>query len=317
MLETICAVIVTYNRKQLLKECITAILNQSVKPTKILIIDNASTDGTIEMISQCFGDIPDILVMKMKENLGGAGGFYEGIKYVKEYDFDWAWIMDDDSIPKEDCLEKLITANASFVNSHNSFYASLVYGKCGEPMNVPEVDIRCATNGYRDWQYYLNKGLVKISTATFVSLFISTKAIKKVGLPCKGFFIWGDDSEYTRRLTTFYGPAYLVGASIVVHKRANANAIDLNRETNKNRIRLYHYQYRNDYIYKKYYKLKSLMTLRAICKILIGIKLLGKENGVLKFRSYEKGLIEGLIQYKHFSNYIDEQISTGNKEFQE
>ena len=110
-MENVIAIIVTYNRKQLLEECLEAVLKQTVPVYKIILIDNASTDGT-EMLFKNGEryDLPQIEYHKMSENLGGSGGFYEGIKLCREDTYSWAWIMDDDTIPNADCLEKLLKA---------------------------------------------------------------------------------------------------------------------------------------------------------------------------------------------------------------
>ena len=88
-----------------------------------------------------------------------------------------------------------------------------------ESMNVPDIDMSSTENGYADWYRKLSNGLIKIEAATFVSLLINGEAIKKCGLPCKDFFIWGDDTEYTTRITRNFGPAYMVGKSVAIHKR--------------------------------------------------------------------------------------------------
>ena len=110
----IAAVVVTYNRKEQLLDCLNAIANQTFKPAKVFIIDNASSDGTEEMIAehgynnQLVRDILFVYV-RLKENVGGAGGFYTGIKmaYEDETNFDAVWVMDDDGIPDSEQLNYL------------------------------------------------------------------------------------------------------------------------------------------------------------------------------------------------------------------
>lgn len=110
-------------------------------------------------------------------------------------------------------------------------------------MNVPTINTHPSANGYQYWYQHLSEGMVHVSTATFVSILISGKAIHKCGLPCKDFFIWGDDTEYTTRLTTFYGEAYLVGKSVATHKRVNAKAISLVQYCVNNQVKLYRQWY--------------------------------------------------------------------------
>ena len=103
--ERVCAVIVTYNRKALLKECLEAVLAQTRPPDHVLVVDNASTDGTAEMLREEF---PQVEVLRLPENQGGAGGFHEGMKRAYEEGFDWLWLMDDDTIPRPEALEALL-----------------------------------------------------------------------------------------------------------------------------------------------------------------------------------------------------------------
>ncbi|OQY10720.1 MAG: hypothetical protein B6I29_00735 [Marinitoga sp. 4572_148] len=110
-MHNIAALIVTYNRKDLLKETIEAILNQTLKPNRLFVVNNASTDGTDDVLNKYkekYGD--DIEIINLKENLGGAGGFNYGIHYIYDtFEYDWIWLMDDDAVPAKNALETLFT----------------------------------------------------------------------------------------------------------------------------------------------------------------------------------------------------------------
>ena len=154
--------------------------------------------------------------------------------------------MDDDAIPETHCLEELLSAG-NVIEGNISFLASQVRGENGEAMNVPKIN-RKQFFHYVDWYKYLQYGIVSIEKATFVSLLINIEAVKKCGLPWKNFFIWGDDSEYTQRIIRDYGPAYMVGKSKIIHKRATASELSLLKEENYDRIEMYFYYYRNNLI---------------------------------------------------------------------
>ncbi len=257
----VAALVVTYSRKELLRECLSAILSQKFQPSKVVVVDNASTDGTSKLFEENaeFSGNSLIEYHQMVENLGGAGGFKEGLRICSETDCDWVWLMDDDCIAKPETLFELVNA-AKFVMETQvepSFFASCVYGINNEPMNVPTVDTRSTKNGYADWYFALNKGLVEIESATFVSLLINAKAIRRLGLPIASFFIWGDDTEYTTRLTHHFGPAFLVGSSEVVHKRANAKSLNIKHETDLNRISNFHRLYKNNLVVRRFHHGKS------------------------------------------------------------
>ena len=74
----IASIIVTYNRKNMLKDCLDSILEQNAPLNMIFIIDNNSNDGTQELLKkEGYIDNPKINYRKLNENKGSAGGFYE------------------------------------------------------------------------------------------------------------------------------------------------------------------------------------------------------------------------------------------------
>ena len=250
----VTVVVVTYNRIALLKECIEALLGQDYNECDILLVDNNSEDGTRDYIQQLLKQYPNkIHALLLKQNLGGAGGFFEGMKWAAERNTDWVWIMDDDTIPEKSACSELCRATR-IVEGKIGFLSSNVYGIQNECMNTPRMKFtQRGSNGYADWNIYLSDGIVKVNSATFCSCFISTEAIKAVGLPLSDYFIWGDDTEYTLRLSRYYGQGWLVGKSRVLHKRKNGQSLSIKKEDNPNRISTYYYYTRNYLINVKLY----------------------------------------------------------------
>lgn len=231
----VAIVVVTYNRLNLLKECISSLRCQSFKDRDIIVVNNGSTDGSEEWLKSQ----SDIILIS-QSNQGGAGGFYTGLKYSCENHYCYSWIMDDDTIPSEDSLlELMLKANSSI-----GFLCSKVIDINNEVCNVPSIDYQKLDNGEVCWPERLNEALVRVRTATFVSVLFHNKIIHEVGLPIKEYFIWGDDLEYTRRISKKY-PCYICGKSIVLHKRALNGILSISNETNPNRIRNFYYAYRN------------------------------------------------------------------------
>ena len=189
----IMAIVVTYNRKELLKECINALLNQSYKNCDILIVDNASTDGTKEYIENEMKN-KRVHYVNTGANIGGAGGFNYGMKEAYKLGCAYMWLMDDDCIVHEDSLEQLLKADSE-LNGEYGFLASKVLWKDNQvcKMNIPRITLSKKVQDF-------NSDMVNICMATFVSLFVKSEVVKLVGLPIKEFFIWSDDLEYTRRI---------------------------------------------------------------------------------------------------------------------
>ena len=222
--DQVCAVVVSYNRKALLAECIAALLGQSRPVSRILVIDNASTDGTGDLF-RSNGDLAasNITYIQLPVNVGGAGGFHEGVKRGFEQQGEWLWLLDDDTIATPTALEELFAARARFPEgSRPDLLASKVKWTDGSmhPMNVPrlkrndmlESAVRAA-----------EQGTISIRASSFVSLLVHRRLVAEHGLPIADYFIWNDDVEYTARiLRKEFG--VLVPQSVVVHKTAKKQA---------------------------------------------------------------------------------------------
>lgn len=238
-MKKVIAVIVTYNRKELLKESIEALLSQNYKNCDVLVIDNASTDGTYEYIGELLKN-DRVKYVNTGANLGGAGGFNYGIKEAYKLGCDFIWVMDDDCIVHNDTLEKFIEADEK-LNGDYGFLSSKVLWKNG---NICKMNVQKRT--FLKWLNDFNKPLIKIAMASFVSLFIKADVVKKVGLPIKEFFIWTDDWEYTRRISRKY-KCYFVNDSVVTHKCANNVGADISTVDGE-RVNRFKYLYRNDVV---------------------------------------------------------------------
>ena len=82
---SVCALVVTYNRRALLEECLRAIEAQTVRPDELILVDNASTDGTRELLREGgYLDRPDVTYLRLDENLGSSGGFARGFEAARE-----------------------------------------------------------------------------------------------------------------------------------------------------------------------------------------------------------------------------------------
>ncbi len=283
----ICTVIVTYNRLPLLKEAINALRHQSYS-SSILVVNNGSTDGTYEYLEE-----QNDLKILHQENVGGAGGFFSGLKYAAEEGFTFAWIMDDDVLPDKDALRHLVDAYDILSQKETiGFLCSTVVDVEGNMANVPIINERKANNGYSCWNKYLELGYVGVSSATFVSVFIPCNIIYNVGLPYKEFFIWGDDTEYTNRISMKYN-SYLIGKSLVKHMRTGG-AIDLVKLTDKNRIRMYKFSIRNNwYINKQPFYHRKIKLINYLWYFsLIGKLLLHFQ--ILKIGIVLGGILQGI-----------------------
>lgn len=213
----VCAVIVTYNRQDLLRECLQAVLAQTHAVAGIHVINNRSTDGTLEMLASEFAAErhAQMRVDTLEENVGGAGGFHEGLKRAAAEHFEWLWLMDDDTIPNRDALAQLLQAHERFADTERpNLLASQVLWIDGtlHPMNMPWIKQEAA-----ELYAAARCRTLPLRTATFVSLLVRRSVVDKFGLPIKGYFLAADDVEYTARILQAER-GVLVPDSTVVHK---------------------------------------------------------------------------------------------------
>src|SRR4051794_9178418 len=89
--ESVCAVVVTFNRRDLLESCLAALGEQTRHVDEIIVVDNASTDGTAGFVA---AEFPDVTVLVLPANVGGAGGFHAGLGAALAKGHDWLWVMD-------------------------------------------------------------------------------------------------------------------------------------------------------------------------------------------------------------------------------
>ena len=241
----VIAVVVTYNRKELLKEAIEALLNQEYENCDILVVDNASTDGTKEYIDELLKNTR-VHYESTGANLGGAGGFNYGMKRAVELGYEYIWIMDDDTIPYKESLKELMNAD-NILQGNYGYLSSVALWKDGKPCKMNRQKI------YKDWYeeaQLLKNSIIRTYYSTFVSFFLKASVIKKVGFPIKEFFIWGDDVEYSNRISKQYS-CYIVGNSQVLHSTNNNEGSNIAKDDEK-RISRYKFAYRNEmYIAKK------------------------------------------------------------------
>lgn len=207
-MQKITAVVVTYNRLELLKKCIQSLREQTRKLNEIIVVNNSSADGTLDWLNS-----QDDLTIITQENSGSAGGQHTGIKTAYEKGYDWVWCLDTDIVTDRKALESFFLSKA--INNDNiGFLSSTIFHKDGKLayINIPYLE-----NEDKIVQCYVKKEELPILSSSFGSVLFSRKAIKKVGFPNKEFFIWGDDVEYTFRIISAGFIGFLVNNSEAIH----------------------------------------------------------------------------------------------------
>ena len=132
----VIAVVVTYNRRELLLEALAAVYTQSRPPDAVIVVDNASTDGTAAAVRELY---PAAELAGLTHNAGGAGGFAGGMALALARTADLVWLMDDDTVPEPGALEALLAARDRHPVPPPALVASRVIWTDGRahPMNTP------------------------------------------------------------------------------------------------------------------------------------------------------------------------------------
>lgn len=207
----VAAVVVSHNRKDLLRTCLHALLGQTVVLDAIIVVDNASSDGAVEMMELEFGDA--LQLIKLGTNRGGSAGFSMGVEIALEQGFDYIWLMDDDAAPRRDALAPLLESMLSRGEHSPGFVASTVVDLLGVPLRAhwsPRIGVE------------QNRGILckdhekSVPYATFVGVLVNGHVANRTWLPVADFFLWWDDTEYTSRLQRLAG-GLLRADSLVEH----------------------------------------------------------------------------------------------------
>lgn len=194
----IAVAIPTFNRKDVLVECLKAVANQTLKPSCIYVVDNHSTDGTPQLL-QSLGYDKEVDGVKVNYNYldingGGAMGFSLGMETaLNDGGYDAFWMLDDDGLPAKDCLEIL----SKYVDKYG--YVTPVLMDIGHPERLngacrgsydPKT-LQAAYGGGEVMPMYCNP---------FNGGLFSLEAVRKVGIPKRELFIYGDEMNYDMRM---------------------------------------------------------------------------------------------------------------------
>lgn len=247
----VAAAITTHDRLDDLKRCIDAVRAQTFQVAGIVVVDNASTDGTREWLD----GQPDLTAIHQGDE-GPAGGIYTGIGQAYEQGFDAVWILDDDALPDRTALEKLVTARA---NDGKNVVGSLVVSLDDPDLlafSVPRVSTYSA---FFDYYRELTDRVADLRAesdergypwSTFTnSILLPREVVADVGLPKREFYMGGEEVEYHYRVRGRGYGTYIVLDSLCRHPKRDQRDMPSWRERSLVRNTVYiHRHYRRWFI---------------------------------------------------------------------
>jgi len=194
-MKSVCLIVVTFNRLECLKVCLAA-AKANAAGADVLVVDNASTDGTGAWLATQSG----VSVLSLPENVGGAGGFAAGMKRAHELGYEWMWLMDDDVMPLPDGLDRLLSA-AGRTGARALQPAKLdANGRVFEHEGfVHPKSFRRSRLTYA--RVFAHADAVPCNAANFEGFFCHRDVVDEVGLPDAGFFLSWDDIHYGFRVS--------------------------------------------------------------------------------------------------------------------
>lgn len=227
-------VLVTYNRKDLLVEALEAVYQQTYTVDKIFCIDNFSTDGTQDYLDKNgYLSRDNFIYIRTHDNLGGAGGFKRGVNEASKNHPDYLWLMDDDVAPEPSCLENLLTVS----REHDCVSQPVRYYSDGEFASFESKKFNF-TNPFKDFKIgkitldeIKNDKVLDICAVPFEGPLIPSEIIAKVGEIDDGYFIIGDDTDYSKRVIDAGYKIKLVNDARLIRKLKINPGTDFNWKT--------------------------------------------------------------------------------------
>lgn len=204
-MKRVCIIIVTRNRLPCLKRAVEAARRET--EADVLVVDNASTDGTREWLSGEKG----LDVLETGSNLGGAGGFTAGLQQAFERGYEWFWIMDDDVEPISGALTRLL--------DYGRIAPSIQPTKLDAEGRVFEFEGFIHARSFRrsrltHARVFADRDWMLCNTANFEGMFLHRSVIETVGYPNADFFLAWDDAYYGWRVAARMKNIYIRDACV-------------------------------------------------------------------------------------------------------
>jgi len=220
-INSIAVVICNWNKRDFLDRCVSSVINSSFRELDIIVVDNASTDGSANLIRRNYGS--KVQVIENLENLGGAGGFNTGIQLALEKGYKYIHLLDNDVVIHPLAIKHLY----EYMELHDDvgIAGSLIYS-LDQPDCIQEAGARIDFNNFNinlNYSGFINASNIKqeieCDYVPACSMMIRTEALKKAGTMDPNYFIYWDDIDLGYRIKNAGYRIVSYTPSIVWHKK--------------------------------------------------------------------------------------------------
>jgi len=218
-------VITTFNRADYLGELLESVAAMSPAPDSVVVVDNASTDGTAAVIAAAAATLGragvPLIHHALPENVGGSGGFSAGIATALEHGAQWMWLMDDDVTT----VPGAIGALGPWMDKYDALIGRR-YDTTGKPFYWQ--------NNFSDFlgfplpvlgDVFAKSNEFLTNVGCFEGMLLHADAVRAVGLPDPRFFLTWDDAVYGWLISRQRPVAYV--NEFVLHKTRPQRSVDL------------------------------------------------------------------------------------------
>ena len=198
--ETVAVVVVTFNRAELLDRTLDGLAAQTHQPDAVIVVDNASTDHTREILDAHTGLV--LQRIHLDTNTGGSGGFRAGTEAAYGQGFDRIWLMDDDVVPAPDCLAVLMAIDEPCLMSVRENTRGHLVEKAATDFDLKRPWSIRPKRASVETSYGERSAMperVEIEIVAFEGFLLRREVIDAVGLPDETFFIFYDDVDLALR----------------------------------------------------------------------------------------------------------------------
>lgn len=218
----IIAIMPTHSRRVMMQNAIESVLEQTIKPDLMIVLDNGSIDGTkaalVELCAVAGKKNVSLTVIRSELNLGASGGMKFLIEKALEKNPDWIWFVDDDAVAEQTALEKLIQSE-KYQDQSAYILTSKIVNQDGiwTSENRPARFIESSFDfqGIDENEIQGNKP-IQVDTGGYCGWFVRSKCFSEFGFPKAELYFWFDDIEYVVRVSR-KKKVYLIPDSVIRH----------------------------------------------------------------------------------------------------